>query len=231
MEGRRFVESGFERECGVKLVSVNVGLPREVSWKGKTVTTGIFKAPVDGPVALRRHNLEGDRQADLSVHGGPTKAVYVYSSQHYEYWRGELPDADLGWGAFGENLTVDGGDEETINIGDEFQVGSARVVVTEPRMPCYKLGIRFGREDMVKRFLKSQRSGFYFGVVEEGRIQAGDSLERVLEHPAGLRVADVTRLYTTDRASEPLLRKAVSVEVLPDRWRGFFEHQLERLSQ
>ena len=225
------MESGFERECGVKLVSVNVGLPREVSWKGKTVTTGIFKTPVDGPVALRRHNLEGDRQADLSVHGGPTKAVYVYSSQHYEYWRGELGDGELSWSAFGENLTVDGADEETINIGDEFQVGSARFVVTEPRMPCFKLGIRFGREDMVKRFLQSQRSGFYFGVVQEGVVQAGDQLERVSEHPNGLRVADVTRLYTTDRANEALLRKAVAVEVLPASWRGFFEHQLERLSQ
>lgn len=223
------MEPGLEGECGVKLVSVNVGLPREVSWKGKTVTTGIFKAPVDGPVALRRHNLEGDRQADLSVHGGPTKAVYVYSSQHYEYWRDELPDAELAWGAFGENLTVDGADEETINIGDEFQVGSARVVVTEPRMPCFKLGIRFGREDMVRRFLESQRSGFYVGVVEEGQIQAGDSLERVLEHPAGLSVADVTRLYTTDRANEPVLQKAVTVMELPQRWRDLFGHLLERV--
>ncbi len=213
----------------MKLVSVNVGLPREVIWKGKSVTTGIFKDPVTGPVALRRHNLEGDRQADLSVHGGPMKAVYVYSTQHYEYWRGELVDTELGWGAFGENLTVDGADEETINIGDEFQVGSARVVVTEPRMPCFKLGIRFGREDMVRRFLKSRRSGFYFGVVEEGKMQAGDSLERVWEHPAGLRVADVTRLYTTDRANEPLLRKAVSVMELPVRWRDMFEHLLERV--
>lgn len=215
----------------VGLVSVNVGLPREVTWKGKTVTTGIFKSPVGGPVALRRHNLEGDRQADLSVHGGPTKAVYVYPTGHYDYWRSELGASELAWGNFGENFTVDGVDEETVCIGDEFLVGSARVVVTEPRMPCFKLGIRFQRADMVKRFLKSQRTGFYFGVVEEGLVQAGDHLERVAAHPDGLRVADVTRLYTTERTNEELLRKAISVVVLPTSWRGYFEHQLERLRE
>jgi len=212
-----------------RLISVNVGLPREVTWKGQTVTTGIFKAPVDGPVAIRRHNLEGDRQADLSVHGGPTKAVYLYPAQHYDYWRDELGDSELAWASFGENFTVDGLDEETVFIGDEFRVGSSRLVVTEPRMPCFKLGIRFGRADMVKRFLSSQRTGFYFGVVEEGVVQAGDHLERVAEQAEGLRVADVTRLYTTDRTNERLLRKAISVTALPDSWRGSFEHQLERL--
>ncbi|MCZ6599995.1 MAG: MOSC domain-containing protein [Acidobacteria bacterium] len=215
----------------MNLVSVNVGLPREVTWKGKTVTTGIFKVPVDGPVALRRHNLEGDQQADLSVHGGPSKAVYVYPSQHYDYWRRELEDSELAWGSFGENFTVDGVDEETVCIGDEFRVGSARVVVTEPRMPCFKLGIRFERADMVKRFLKSQRTGFYFGVVDEGLVQAGDRLERIAEHPGGLRVADVTRLYTTERKNKALLRKAISVEVLPDSWRDYFKHQLEKLGE
>ncbi len=153
----------------MKLISVNVGLPREVTWKGKTVTTGIFKTTVDGPIELRQHNLDGDKQADLSVHGGPTKAVYVYPLQHYEYWRKELPELDYSWGNFGENFTVDGIDEESVYIGDEFRVGGAKVVVTEPRMPCFKLGIRFGRADMVKRFLSSQRTGFYFGVVEGGR--------------------------------------------------------------
>ena len=162
-----------------RIVSVSVGLPREVTWKGQTVTTAIFKAPVDGPVALRRHNLEGDRQADLSVHGGPTKAVYAYPIQHYDYWRRELENSELAWGSFGENFTVDGLDEETVCIGDEFQVSGARVVVTEPRMPCYKLGVRFDRADMVKRFLKSQRTGFYFGVAEEGVVQTGDQLERI----------------------------------------------------
>jgi MOSC domain-containing protein YiiM len=218
-----------ESRLVMTLVSVNVGLPREATWKGKTVTTGIFKIPVEGAVALRRHNLDGDRQADLSVHGGPTKAVYVYPMQHYEYWRRELEDSELVWGSFGENFTVDGVDEETVCIGDEFRVGSARVVVTEPRMPCFKLGIRFGRADMVKRFLKSQRMGFYFGVREEGLVQAGDQLERLAEHPDGLSVADVTRLYTTEKTNVDLLRKAISVLALPESWRGYFEHQLEKL--
>lgn len=213
----------------MNLVSVNVGIPREITWNGKTVTTGIFKTPVHGLVALRRHNLEGDQQADLSVHGGPTKAVYVYPSQHYDCWRAELGDNELPWGSFGENFTVEGVDEETVFIGDEFRVGSARVVVTEPRMPCSKLVMRFKRADMVKRFLKSQRTGFYFGVVEEGEVQAGDRLERVVEHPSGLRVADVTRLYTSERKNRTLLKKAISVAALPESWRGYFKHQLETL--
>jgi MOSC domain-containing protein YiiM len=193
------------------------------------VSTGIFKSPVDGPVMLRRLNLEGDRQADLSVHGGPTKAVYVYPVQHYDYWRDELPDEELISGNFGENFTTEGVDEESVCIGDEFLVGGAHVVVTEPRMPCFKLGIRFNRADMVKRFLKSQRTGFYFGVVEEGIVETGDQLERVAEHPDGLSVADVTRLYTTEKTNESLLRKAIATSVLPQSWRGYFEHQLERL--
>jgi MOSC domain-containing protein YiiM len=215
----------------MRLVSVNVGLPREVTWKEKTVTTGIFKTPVPGMVALRRHNLDGDQQADLSVHGGPTKAVYVYPSQHYAYWRSELPAIELAWGNFGENLTTDGLDEESVRIGDEFRVGTARMVVTEPRMPCFKLGIRFGRADMVKRFLKSQRTGFYFGVVDEGEVQAGDELELLAKHPDGLTVADVTRLYTTEKANIALLRKAISVAALPESWRRYFAHQLEKLER
>jgi MOSC domain-containing protein YiiM len=213
----------------MKVVSVNVGLPKTVQWRDQPVTTGIFKNPVEGPVALRRHNLDGDQQADLSVHGGPTKAVYVYPAQHYTYWRGELPDVDFGWGHFGENFTVDGMDEDSIYIGDEFSVGTAKVVVTEPRMPCFKLGVRFARADMPKRFLQSQRSGFYFGVAEEGQVEAGDTLELLSKHPDGLSVADVTSLYTTERGNIALLKKAISVTALPESWTGYFEHQLERL--
>ncbi len=212
----------------MKLISVNVGLPREAEWRGKTVTTAIFKTAVDGPVELRRHNLDGDKQADLSVHGGPTKAVYLYPMQHYAYWQKELPDHDLPWGSFGENFTAEGVDEDTVCIGDQFRVGHATVVVTEPRMPCSKLMVKFGRADIVKRFLKSQRSGFYFGVVEEGRVQAGDELECLSKHPDGLAVADVTRLYTTEKGNAALLRKAVSVSALPESWRGYFKHQLEK---
>ena len=217
------------RSNSTRLVSVNVGLPREVDWNGKTVATGIFKTPVEGPVELRRHNLEGDGQADLSVHGGPTKAVYAYPSEHYAYWKTELPDHELPWGSFGENFTTEGVDEESVRIGDEFRVGTATLVVTEPRMPCFKLGIKFGRADMVKRFLNSRRSGFYFGVVEEGRVQAGDELERLSRHQDELSVADVTSLYTTEKGNAALLRKAISVTALPESWRGYFEHQLEKL--
>ena len=215
----------------MKLISVNVGLPREVDWNGKRVTTGIFKDAIEGSVEVRRHNLDGDEQADLSVHGGPTKAVYAYPGEHYAYWRKELPDHDLPWGSFGENFTIEGVDEEAMYIGDEFRIGTAKLVVTEPRMPCFKLGIKFGRADMVKRFLKSQRSGFYFGVVEEGRVQAGDEFDRLSQHPDGLSVADVTRLYTTEKGSAQLLKKAISVSALPESWRGYFEHQLEKLSR
>ena len=211
------------------LISVNVGLPKTVEWRDQPVTTGIFKSPVEGSVALRKHNLDGDGQADLTVHGGPTKAVYVYCTQHYTYWREELPDVELGWGHFGENFTVDGMDEESICIGDEFSVGTVRLVVTEPRMPCFKLGVRFGRADMPKRFLRSGRSGFYFGVVKEGQVQAGDTVELLSKHPDALRVADVTSLYTTERGNAELLRKAISTTALPDSWSGYFEHQLERL--
>ena len=211
------------------LISVNVGLPKTVQWRDQPVTTGIFKSPVEGSIALRKHNLNGDGQADLTVHGGPTKAVYVYCTQHYTYWREELPDVELGWGHFGENFTVDGMDEESIHIGDEFSVGTAQLVVTEPRIPCFKLGVRFGRADMPKRFLQSGRSGFYFGVVEEGQVQAGDTLELLSKDPDGLRVADVTSLYTTERGNAALLRKAISTTALPDSWSGYFEHQLERL--
>ena len=211
------------------LISVNVGLSETVQWRGQPVTTGIFKSPVEGSVALRRHNLDGDRQADLTVHGGPTKAVYVYPAQHYDYWRAELPDVAFGWGHFGENFSVDGMDEGSIHIGDEFSVGTARVVVTEPRMPCFKLSVRFGRADMPKRFLQSQRTGFYFGVVEEGQVRAGDALERLSKHPDGLTVAEVTSLYTTERDNIALLKQAISVTALPDSWTGFFEHQLQKL--
>lgn len=213
----------------MRILSVNVGRPREVTWKNRTITTGIIKSPVTGPVAVRRHNLDGDQQADLSVHGGPTKAVYVYPSEHYAFWRGELATADLEWAAFGENLTTEGLDESVVRIGDQYRVGSATLVVTEPRMPCFKLAVRFDREDIVKRFLASQRTGFYFGVVEEGEVRQGDPVTLSTEHPAGLTVAEVIRLYTTDKANAASMRKAVAVAALPSRWRESFARRLNGL--
>ena len=210
----------------MKIVSVNVGVPRRVTWRGKSVSTGIFKSLVEGPVELRRENLKGDRQADLSVHGGPTKAVYAYPVEHYDYWRREMPETELPWGSFGENLSVEGLHEASIHIGDQVRVGSTVLVVTEPRMPCYKLGIRLGQDDIVKRFLRSRMSGFYFGIVEEGTLQAGDEITVVSRHPASLSVEDVVRLYTTDKNNETLLRKAVAVTALPEGWRVSFAQRL-----
>lgn len=213
----------------MKTLSISVGLPREVTWKGRTVSTSIFKEPVSGPVLLRRHNLEGDGQADLSVHGGPTKAVYAYPSEHYPFWRSEFPEMELEWGMFGENLTTEGLAEESVHIGDVFQLGTAQLVVTEPRMPCFKLTIRFERDDIVKRFLQSQRSGLYFGVMQEGTVQAGDRFELVSTDSQRLKVADVTRLYTTDKGNAELLAKAVATATLPEKWRDYFDHRLEKI--
>ncbi len=161
----------------MRLLSVNVGLPRDVEWRGNIVRTSIWKSPVGGRVQVRRTNLDGDRQSDLSVHGGPAKAVYVYPSEHYAYWRAELPDQELPWGAFGENLTTEGLLESDVAEGDRVSIGSAEFEVTMPRTPCYKLTIRFGRDDMIKRFLRARRSGFYLAVVREGEIGAGDAIE------------------------------------------------------
>src|SRR2546423_13912276 len=163
----------------MKIISLNIALPRIVEWNGGPVATGIFKEPVQGPVMLRTLNLDGDKQADLSVHGGVDKAVYAYPSEHYDYWRGELPGADLLWGMFGENFTTEGLLEEAVHIGDRFVIGEAEVIVTQPRLPCYKLGIKFGRADMVKRFLASRRTGFYFAVIRSGMVGAGNAIELI----------------------------------------------------
>ncbi len=176
-----------------RLISVNVGAPREVVGRKKTVTTSIFKEPVEGRVVLRRLNLDGDRQADLSVHGGANKAVYAYAAEHYDYWRKELPHMDLPWGMFGENFTTEGLLDDAVRIGDRFRVGSAEVVVTQPRLPCYKLGIRFGRADMVKRFMVSGRTGFYFAVLKEGEVGAGDPIELISRDEGNVTVAQIVR--------------------------------------
>src|SRR5437764_2970582 len=174
----------------MKVISVNVGLPRNVEWRGRIVQTSIFKEPVAGTVRVRRLNIEGDQQSDLTVHGGVGKAVYVYPSEHYSFWRQELPDADLPWGAFGENLTTTGLSEDDVHIGDRFGIGSAEFVVTQPRMPCFKLTIRFGRADMIKRFLCSGRSGFYLAVTKEGEIAAGDAISLISRHPGAITIAE-----------------------------------------
>jgi MOSC domain-containing protein YiiM len=212
----------------VKILSVNVGFPREVTWQGKLVTTGIFKEPVNAPVILRTLNLDGDGQADLTVHGGVTKAVYAYPSEHYDYWRHELPGVDLSCGMFGENFTTEGLLEEAAYIGDRFRIGDTEVMVTEPRMPCYKLGIKFGRPDIIKRFLASRRTGFYFAVVRGGMVGAGDVIELIGREQQEVSVADITRLYAFEKDDLETLRRAVEVEALPENWKGYFLHQLDK---
>jgi MOSC domain-containing protein YiiM len=175
----------------MELISVNVGLPRNVEWQGETVQTSIFKEPVSGRVQVRRLNIDGDRQSDLTVHGGANKAVYVYPKEHYAFWTAELPGVDLPWGAFGENLTTTGLNENDVHIGDRLRIGTAEFVVTQPRMPCFKLAIRFNRADMMKRFLQSGRTGFYLAVDLEGEVGAGDAISVIEKHPEAITVADV----------------------------------------
>lgn len=216
-------------KADMKLISVNVGFPRVVISNGDPVSTGIFKEPVAGHVVLRTLNLEGDRQADLSVHGGPSKAVYAYPSEHYDYWKDELPEMKLPWGMFGENFTSAGLLESELCIGDKFRVGSAVVMVTEPRMPCYKLGIKFRRSDIVKRFLASERTGFYFAVLQEGEVGVGDSIEMIEGSKHNVKVSDITLLYTREKHNVGLLRRAMEVEALPESWKSYFQHRLEKL--
>ena len=215
----------------MKIISVNVGLPRLVLRNGEPVSTGIFKDPVEGRVRVRTLNLDGDRQSDLSVHGGPLKAVYVYPSEHYDFWKKELPDMSLPWGVFGENLTTTGLFETEVHIGDRFRIGSAEVMVTQPRMPCYKLGIRFDRADMIKRVLVSERSGFYLSVLKEGEVGAGDEIELLERNASGVRVVDITRLYSSERENAGLMRRAIATAALPESWREYFLKRIENLEQ
>jgi MOSC domain-containing protein YiiM len=215
----------------MKIISVNVGLPRLVLRNEEPVSTGIFKEPVEGRVTVRTLNLAGDRQADLSVHGGPQKAVYLYPSEHYEFWKHELPDMSLPWAMFGENLTTTGLFETDVHIGDRFRVGTTELMVTQPRMPCYKLGIRFGRADIIKRFLVSERTGFYFSVMKEGELGAGDEIELLERNASGVTVVDVTRLYSTEKENVELMRRAIDTEALPDSWREYFLKRIRNLNE
>ncbi|MBV8894968.1 MAG: MOSC domain-containing protein [Acidobacteriaceae bacterium] len=189
------------------ILSVNVGQPREIALRDRVVLTSIFKPPVHGRIAVRGHNIEGDRQSDLRVHGGPYKAVYAYAFEHYSYWANELPDTDLTWGAFGENLTLEGLTEEIAYIGDQYRAGSAVLEITQPRMPCFKLNLRFERSDMVKRFWRSGYSGIYFSIVEEGELGAGDELEFLNRRSRPISVAEVVRLYKGETHDEEVFER------------------------
>ncbi len=212
----------------MKVVSVNVGQPRDVEWHGRLVRTSIWKEPVTGTIGVTTLNIDGDRQSDLSVHGGRDKAVYAYPSEHYDDWRRELERPDLLPGAFGENLTTEGIVEDEIRIGDRLRVGSVEFEVVQPRTPCYKLGIRFGRDDLIKRFLDSGRTGFYLAVIREGSLTAGDAIELALPAEHDVTVADVAAAIAGGRADQNLLRRVIAVPALPAGLRAHFEGLLNR---
>lgn len=210
----------------MRLISLNVARPRLVLYRDQSVSTGIFKEPVTGPVQLRTLNLDGDRQADLAVHGGPFKAVYGYPSEHYEFWRGELPAMQLPWGMFGENFTTEGFFESDLHIGDRLHIGTAIIVVRQPRIPCFKLGIRFQRTDILARFLRSGRSGFYFSVEQEGIVEAGNQFRFLSREPQAMTIAEMNVLFAEDKYNRALLEKALATPALPNDWREYFQKRL-----
>lgn len=215
----------------MKVVSVNVGMPRGIMTKMGPVTTGIFKEPITGPVMIRTLNLDGDRQADLTVHGGPQKAVYAYPAEHYSYWRDQLPQTKIGPAMFGENLTTEGLFEDSLFIGDRLRVGSAVLEATQPRMPCYKLALKFGRDDMIKRFLNSGKSGFYFSVVEEGEVDMDSPVEILSRDENQVSISDISRLYIDHEPDVELLQRALRVPALPRSWKDYLVERAQARAQ
>lgn len=214
----------------MRLISVNVGQPRIAEWSGEAFETGIFKEPVTGPTHVHSTNVEGDGQADLKVHGGVDKAVYAYPSEHYPFWRETLERADLGWGMFGENLTTEGLDEATVRIGDVFAIGTVELAVSQPRLPCKKLNMKFGRPDMGKHFLKSGRLGFYLRVRREGVLETGDVVTRIVAADADApTIAELARLETTAKHARALLERAARCTALSENWRKGYAEQLAKL--
>jgi MOSC domain-containing protein YiiM len=212
----------------VQLVSLNVARPRLVVYKGTSINTGIFKQPVSGPLRLRTLNLDGDRQADLSVHGGPYKALYSYPSEHHPFWRRKLPGMDLPWGMFGENFTTSGLAEEELHVGDRFQIGAAIVMVRQPRTPCYKLAAKFQRDDMLQRFLLSGRSGFYFSVEQEGSVAVEDTFQLLIRNQEGITISKMNRLFVREKYNQELILKAIHTTALPPDWREYLSERLDQ---
>ncbi len=210
----------------MNLISVNAGLPREVRFRGQPILTSIWKSPVAGRVHVSPLNLEGDQQSDLAVHGGVDKAVYAYPSEHYAFWRAELPDVEFVWGNFGENFTTAGLLETEVRVGDRLLVGGGEFMVTQPRMPCFKLGIRFGRPTMEKRFLKSRRSGFYLAVLREADVAAGDPIEFLPQPAPSVTITELVGLYAGDLDDPALMQRAAAHPALPAGWREHFRRRL-----
>lgn len=214
-----------------KILSVNVSLPKEIDFEGQRVITSIFKEPIEGRIMLRTLNLDGDEQADLAVHGGPNKAIYAYPIEHYVFWREVFPSMEMPYGMFGENFTIEGLMESEVSVGDTFEIGSSKVMATQPRMPCYKLGIKFGRMDIVKKFLASGRSGIYFKVLEEGEVSAGDLIVQIEKDINQVAISDIVRLYGSDRKDITMMRRAIKVEALPEGWKQYFFEQIRRVER
>jgi len=214
----------------MKIISVNVSLPVEIEHKNKIVETGIFKKPVAGPVRVFRDNLSGDRQADLACHGGEDKAVYAYSLDNYAYWQEVLGREPMSYGQFGENLTVTGIDESNIYVGDHLRLGSALMVVTQPRVPCFKLGIRMDSNEMPGLFTKSARTGFYLKVLHEGTVEAGDEIEILQRGSGDISAKKLFEAFFQPRAqnSNDVLRKALDIPELSMEWRQKISRRLER---
>lgn len=214
----------------ITLESVNVGQPREVAYRGEMVSTGIFKTPVAAPVMVRRLNIDGDKQADLTVHGGVDKAVYAYPVEHHTFWRALYPDLDIGHGTFGENLSILGATEEDIFIGDRLRIGHAELEVSQPRLPCFKFNIRLGKSDAVRQMVESKLTGFYFRVLKEGDIGAGDDVEFITRPPADrqITVRSIVQVYFDRNASRDQLLAAATVEALPAEWRDDFRRRADK---
>lgn len=212
----------------MRVLSTNVGLPREIQWRGQRIETGIFKEPVSGRVTVDALNLRGDRQADLTVHGGTTKAVYAYPHEHYAFWKRELDLPELPAGSFGENLTVMGFAERDVRIGERWRVGSCELAVTEPRVPCFKLAARFQRADMIRRFLESRRSGFYLRVLRTGELGAGDEVELLERDESSVSVADVVELFATNARDHSLVARALATDSLDEGWRAWLTERIEK---
>jgi MOSC domain-containing protein YiiM len=211
----------------MKLVTVSVGLPQIVQTADESfVTTAIFKRPVDGPVRVNELNLEGDAQADLTVHGGWSKAVYAYPSEHYDFWRTEIPEAEITDSQFGENLSTQGLIETEVFIGDRLRIGSAEFIVTEPRMPCYKLGVRWGRKDILRRFLQSRRSGFYLAVTKTGVVSAGDDIEMISRDENKVSVTDIVRVWVEDKDDRETMSRALLIDAFPESWKEPFRERI-----
>ncbi len=214
----------------MRVISVNVGLPRQVIYGGQIITTSIFKDSIRERVKLGKMNLDGDKQSDLKVHGGIEKAVYSYPMEHYDYWKKQYPKIDMPWGMFGENLTTEGLIEDSVNIGDQYQIGSSKLIVTQPRIPCYKLGIKFGQMDIVKKFMTGVRPGIYFKVLQEGEVGSGDDIELIYQDKDSVTVNDIVRLYIdNDDGDIDTMERATRISSLPEGWKIHFRQKINQL--